>query len=397
MLNKKFIGDVTRNMIASALPIIILQLFVLPQVASKLGAAQYGLMLTIISCITLVSVSIGNALNNTRLLWNARYEEEKCKGDFNILVIASAVINVVVLTGFTILYSGFGSLVATVIAGTLQFLQPYLLVKFRIDLNYRAIVLNQVILVIGYLVGLILFYATGIWQWIYIVGYASSVVYINSKGRLLREPMVRTRHFRDVRLDTARLTCATLLGAALTYADKLLIYPILGGSAVSIYYAATIVGKICAMAITPMNSVMLSYLAKMKTIRTKPVLCGVAILAIFAITAYFICIAISPSLLEWAYPAWAKESLAVVGITTATAMINVVTSVIKPIVIRFCNLQWQIYINAMSLFLYVAVALWLVPHFGLKGFCVAVLVVAICNLIMFLSVFFVSQYKFKRS
>ena len=63
---KKIILDIVLNITATAIPLIILQLVVLPLIATKMSDELYGFTLTIISTITIIASSLGNALNNVR-------------------------------------------------------------------------------------------------------------------------------------------------------------------------------------------------------------------------------------------------------------------------------------------------------------------------------------------
>ncbi|MFA6707928.1 MAG: hypothetical protein WCR91_08515, partial [Sphaerochaetaceae bacterium] len=65
---KKIIKDVLLNIVATALPIIILQLIIQPIVAKRVGSESYGLMLTLIGVIQIGVGIFGNSLNNIRLL-----------------------------------------------------------------------------------------------------------------------------------------------------------------------------------------------------------------------------------------------------------------------------------------------------------------------------------------
>ena len=78
------------------------------------------------------------------------------------------------------------------------------------------------------------------------------------KTRLLKEPFVKTGLFSKVNGDVNRLVIATIISNMMNYADKLVLYPIIGGYAVSVYYTATILGKIIGMLTGPINSVILA-------------------------------------------------------------------------------------------------------------------------------------------
>ena len=65
---KQIFRDFVTNIIAVALPIAVLQIFVFPLLAKNIGDQKYGLIVTIVSIMTLFSESFGNVLNNVRLL-----------------------------------------------------------------------------------------------------------------------------------------------------------------------------------------------------------------------------------------------------------------------------------------------------------------------------------------
>ncbi|MFR3912697.1 MAG: hypothetical protein ACLTYB_16425, partial [Clostridium paraputrificum] len=86
MMNKKGInikliaGDMLLNIVATILPILILQFIILPLLAGSYGQEEYGLILTLISLITLSVQSFSIALSNSRLLMNNEYKDLNIKG-----------------------------------------------------------------------------------------------------------------------------------------------------------------------------------------------------------------------------------------------------------------------------------------------------------------------------
>lgn len=385
---KKIVLDIILNMVAGALPIITLQLFVFPIVARVMGGAAYGTMLTIVSVINLVSNSLGNVLNNVRLLRQNEYAELLDQGDFNLILVFCAGINAAILIVTTLIYCGNSPLQVcfTVLAGTLHYGCAYLSIQFRLELNYNRVLVNNCILIFGYLFGFGLFYTVGVWQLIYIVGNSLSVIYILSRRNLLKEPWKRTPLFNQTVHNTGMLFLATLFGAGLNYLDKIILYPVLGGTVVSVYYAASTIGKICSMAVTPISSVMLSYLSKATRIEFKQFWklfggCGV-----LCVAGYWLCCWVSRPILQMLYPIWVEESMQVVSITTATAMLALLCSLLNPIILRFCEMRWQLIINAGSLICYAVASLILVNGFGLAGFCFGILISHLIKLISMLVV-----------
>lgn len=394
-MKKKIIYDAFLNIVASSLPLIALQLLILPVVGSVLGDAQYGLIITLVSLTTLLSHPFGNVLNNIRLLQNDNYDEKKYCGDFNILLVCCIIINSIIMIVGTIYYDNEYSIISillVVMISIFTLAREYFIVAFRIKLDYKAILMNNVILGIGYLLGLGIFHLFGYWQFIYIIGSISSLSYIMNKTNLIHEGFKRTPLFKDTTYKSLVLFLSVFMKTALSYADKLVLFPLLGPRAVSIYYTATILGKLITRIITPVSGVMLSYFAKMKKFKMKDFIQILSLTAIVGVIGYVISILISEPILKFLYPNWANESLNLIYITTATTIFGVMSSVIHPIVLRFNNVNWQLLISGSNLVVSVIAVILLFNMFGLYGFCLGLLVANVIKLLIMISIFIFNYY-----
>lgn len=394
MSTKQFLLDSLLNIIATAIPIIILQLFTLPIIGDRLGGENYGLVVTLISLFTVLSFPFGNVLNNIRLLMDEEYNKKRIYGDFNILLISSIVLSTIMMIIGTIYYEGkfsFISISLIILISCLNLLREYLGVSFRLQLNYKKIVINNVILTIGYILGTFFFSLIGYWQIIFIFGYGLSVLYIIKNSILLKEPVVRTDLFNATSYKSIVLLGSSLLTNILNYADKLLIFPLLGPAAVTIYYTATIIGKIMSMAITPINGVILSYIARLEKFNHKTFGSIMLLTGVIGIIGYFFTIWISPFVLVFLYPDWANESLKYIYITTATAIIGVISSVIQPFILKFNHINWQLIINGSNVIVYMVCVFVLYQFYGLMGFCIGIFISSVYQLIFMTCIFIVSN------
>lgn len=259
---------------------------------------------------------------------------------------------------------------------------------FRIVLNYKSILINNLFLGAGYLFGLLIFFVFEYWQLVYLFGALFSLIYITRYSDLLQESYKTTLFFKETLYETIILFISVFLKSMMTYADKLLLFPLVGASAVSIYYSANLMGKIISMAITPISSVMLSYLAKMKIMKTKSFNLILLFTSILGVIGYVIILFISQPILEILYPAWANESLKLIPVTTATVIVGVISSVIHPIILRFNHINWQLWINLLNLVIYVVCAFIFYNYFGLLGFCVGMLIANVIKLLIMIFAFF---------
>ncbi len=395
MIKRKMITDSILSIIAAAIPILVLQLVILPIIASRLGDIQYGLAVTLISMASLLSLPFGNVLNNIRLLLDGEYQENKISGDFNILLLVGMVTNAIMIIIGTIYYEGgvfFFSILLIVVFSGFNLMREYLIVSFRIKIDYKSILINNVFLGSGYFLGLLLFLYTGYWQFVYLVGAGFSLLYINKKSDLIREPFRKTKFFGKTSYKSGILFISSFIKSILTYADKMLLFPLLGPVAVSVYYAATLMGKMISMTIMPISSVMLSYLAKMEKMKIK-----IFIQIIVAVTAvgsvgYVVILLISTPILHLLYPNWAEESLKLIHITTATAIVGMISAVIHPIILRFNHINWQLIINGINLVIYVASVFIFYNLYELVGFCLGMLVASVIKLSLMVFVFLLGYH-----
>lgn len=392
----KIIEDAIINIIATAIPVAVLQLFLFPFAANRLGNEDYGLMLTIVALFNLIPQSIGNVLNNVRLIQEVEYSEKKYEGDFNLLLILGCTLNFIMIFFATIYYDGKFNLVSIIfdlLISCFILIREYAIVGFRLNLNYKGILINNIILVLGYGLGFIFFYVWGFWQLIYLVGTLFSLIYILKKNYTLERSIKITPLLKSTSYKTSVLLIASFLNSMLNYVDKLLLYPLLGGVTVSIYYASTVFGKIISMAISPISGVMLSYFSKMKHISSKSFL-GVFFMSILiGIIGYFICISVSKPILGLIYPQFAAEALQYINITTASIIVGMVISIVNPFVLKFCNINWQIIINLACMLIYIILVLFLLKMDGLLGFCIGVLVTNIVKLLILLCIYSIKNFK----
>ncbi len=378
------------NIVAAALPVAMLQLIIYPQVAKTLGGDEYGLMLTIYSIWIMISNSMGNVLNNIKLLRYPQYQELEEEGDVSLLLrqwlaAGTAIIFVVIniyFGKFTLLHSTLGCLV-----GVLIFLKAYLEVGFRIKLNYGFILVNNILLSIGYLIGFFAFRMTGVWEFIFLVGYLLSALFCEVKTKLLKEPAKKTSIYAETRKDSYSLAVAAVINNLINYADKLVLYPLMGGTAVSIYYTATIFGKITGMLTGPINSVILSYITRWDKSKAK-IFPKVLLAGAVVVTVGYVCtLAISKPILLLLFPQWIDEVMKIIPLTTVTIMLTVLTSFLQPFVMKYCKMQWQIGISAIGSGSYFVCAMILWKLMGLSGFCIGTIIGCIVKLIIMIVVF----------
>lgn len=385
MKKKKVIFDMLLNIVATSIPTFVLQLMILPSLSNYMDSDKYGLLVTILAALNVIPSTVGNVLNNIRLLYEEEYQKINIKGDFQLLLLISEFINVMMMIGLSIYYLGAGNFVESVLlvcVAALWLGREYHIVTFRLKLDYIAILMNNIWLVLGYFVGYIFYRIGSYWEIIYLFGFIFSYIHLSKKSTIMAEPLVRTQFFPQVTKDSIYLLMSNILARAINYADKILLYPLLGGSMVSIYYAATVFGKVVSLAITPINSVALSYLAKIEKKPDSLFKWTYMMGSIVCVLGYTAAIALSRPILEVIYPKFVDDAMHYIFVTTASIVVSVLTSMLTPFVLKYFDVKWQICINGITVGVYIFVSIILLHYWGLMGFCIGAFIANISKLLI---------------
>lgn len=396
LIKNKMVQDMMLNIIGTSVPIAVLQLIVYPIVAKSLGSESYGFMLTVYSIWIMIPNSLGAVLNNVRLLHNDKYEDKNSIGDFALIHRRWACLGALIVFVVIWIYSGgfaFRHLAFGIVVSLFLITRIYLEVGFRLEFNYKKIVICNVCQSIGFLLGGVLCVMTDIWELIYLFGYGFGCIYAVLNTKLIHEKPFKTRRYNDVIKDSYNLAVSVIINSSLGYADKLVLFPLMGGTAVSIYYTATILGKISSLLTTPINGVILNYIANWKN-DSKNIFGKAFILSsIIATIGYLVTLLLGRPVIGLLFPQWVDEVMKYLPITTLAVMIGLVASVLQPFVMKFCAMKWQTIINGSAAAVYFIGALIFWKMFGLMGFCFGTVIGVIVRLVMLTTVYYINRKK----
>ena len=390
-MKKKIFFDVILNLLATLIPMFALQFLILPQVALKIGADSYGQLLAIIAFMYLSASSFGSVLNNAKLIHYKRYEELNTQGDFNIVLVIFLISNVIIMF-LGLLYYGKSLNVLTnislILISSILLFNTYASVEFRIKLNFINILMSSIMMFFGYLIGFVLFLFTGYWSLIYFCGLGLNILFLINKTSIWSENYSKTPLFKITFKEVIMLLGSGILVSLGAYVDKLIIFPLLGGAAVSIYYVATILGKTIALAIGPITGVLLSYLAHMKKFSRNNFKFLLLISSIVGFIGYWFVIFISEPLLSFVYPQYVEDAIQYIPVTTLSIILTIISSVINPVLLKFSSAKWQMFINGLYMLIYVPLSMYLLSLHGLMGLCVGILIANFIKLLIMITTYF---------
>lgn len=385
--------DMAISIGGNIVPLAVLQFVVLPSLGSRVSDDQYGLVITLASFFSFCPATLGAVLNNILLIRISDYSKIGEEGDFSVLAIFAGGLSFASAIAYaaTVAVLESGEYLALGFTALMFFLNAYWVVAFRIKLDYRKIFFANLALALGYVAGFAFFLVFRVWEIVYFFGQLCMLAYLIAKTEIWRIPPKRTRLFSSTAKDAALLTVSSFFARVSGYCDRMMLFPLMGGAAASVYYVSTLLAKVVGLLASSINNVVLSYLSKRTDVSSKSfwmtLTTGVAI----CLLCYGVVQVISLPMLSFLYPQFVDEASIYLPITSATAFISVLTGLVDPYVLRFRSTGWQLLFSGLSVTVYASAALSLLCLWGLMGFCWGALIAELVRLLAEVMVFCFSQ------
>jgi O-antigen/teichoic acid export membrane protein len=382
---KKILMDFFYNTVGSLISVLVLQILIYPILAKLLHSSEYGLLLTAMGIVNTISGALGNTLNNTRLIQNAKYNESSIKGDFNLILLLANIVGYcfTIFIGFQFLEYDFFTILLLSFLAVLIIIKSYFIVAYRIVLNYRLNLLSNIAAAAGYLLGIYLVYKSTFWPLVFIVAEIFNIAFVLFTTDLHKEPYKITPLLRETTGKYLLLIITSLLGNLLVYLDRLIIYPVLGGESVSIYTTASMFGKSLGLVMIPMAGVLLSYFAQKNFVmnRRKYWLINLFVFIssfVFFIFSYFV----APWFTGLLYPTLISQAREYILYANLAAIISAAANMIQPAVLRYAPTFWQVVKEIIYGIAYLGLGFIFLKSYGLLGFCWAAIIANIIRLVL---------------
>ena len=385
--NIGFIKNFIYAFSAVILQIGVVQLVILPSISKTMSSEQYGLVLTLISIVDIIAITLGASICHVRLISISTYNDECVNGDFNKCCIIYGGISVVASMVTSLLYEKefSGSTVLIGIMAFMAFFFSYSQVAIRLNRKFQYDIISSLLMAIGYFCGYLIYKLNGQWQFIYILGYGAGGLFCGVIiGKLYRESCICTLLFKKTNQQIIELSSSSFIKQLITYADRLILYPILGGELVAVYYAATLIGKMFSICTNPLNSLLLSYITKPKRGIRNYLMKIIFYSSALCFCVYWLCLIISKPVLLILYPQYYEAALSIIHITLLSAMVEVVISIVTPFTLKIFNTSLQVLVSIISTIVYFVSAVILLEKYSLIGFSIAVLLSSITKISIFI-------------
>lgn len=386
--NKSFISDITLNIFGSGITAVILQFVIYPLLNRNSSPQIFGEILLMMAIVNIVAVLLGNSLNNIRLINNKDYVNEEIKGDFPFILLFASITNIIII--FVIAFilwdnQSFLERMLLVSISILSMLRAYLTVDYRLNLDYKKNLVHNVFYSIALLISTLVILITDIWQFVFFIAELFSLFYLLKTTTIIKEPFKITLRFKKTIKQFIYLSISNLIGNLLLYIDRIIIFPFLGAYQVSVFFAATVIGKMFSFVLSPISGVMLSYISNKKNMISKRdfLLINIAII-IFSLVATLLTLLVSKYLLKLLYPDLYQAINDILLVSNLAAILFASSTITQAILLKYKETSFQIVIQIIYGLIFVLSGIILIQIYGLEGFSYAALLASIIKFALIL-------------
>ena len=375
---KTMIKDTGLNTLGFGIYIVAQQLILLPLISKFTNDIIYSNFVIYLSVLNIIANSTGGEVGNVRIVKDSIYKEKNIKGDFSVMLLQLSPI--ISILGFIIFYIlGYSILEILILILTLNManIRLYATCYFRLEQKFKNIIVQNLLYLVGVIIGIIAMYLSKNVYIAVLMPEVFSIIYSIFKSDVLKMGISKSLEYKNTIKTFMQFALISLITNCMAYYDRLLIYPILGASAVAVYYSTSTISKMVALITNPISSVILAWMAKAKKENISKIIIKTLkanIPLLFLVT--IISIPMTYISIKILYSGHLLESIPlIIPISIATAF-NCCASLTKSILLKVANTKHLIYVYIIH-FIFLSILGYLGSRYsGIQGFTVAT---AICK------------------
>ena len=350
---------------------VVAQFVVYPCWNRTLGSEVYGNIVYLLAIMNVMAISIGSGINYVRMRQSA--EGDTWNRPYLVLLTFGTLLSLTVLlllNAIGLLHVDTAEFALFCALTVVTMWRYYADVEYRLHLDYKGFFVYYLLIGIGYLVGIGLFRWTGLWPLALLPGELAGLALVAWHGTVFR----RDGHGGDVSPAlklSLLLVGGNLLSHLIFNGDRIVLRLFAGGTAVSVYYIASLFGKTMTLISTPLNGVLVGYLAKYDGALTKKLMNQVTVIATVTLAlATAACVVASHVVLPILYPADFEAVEQYLIIASAAQVVYFVGNVLMAsVLLRFTHARNQLIVNGVHGLLFAALCIPLARAKGIHGFC----------------------------
>ncbi|WP_204206529.1 lipopolysaccharide biosynthesis protein [Mammaliicoccus sciuri] len=386
---RKFIKDTSINIMSNLLLVCVIQLICFPLLNKSESENVFSLITVVYGYAIIIATTLGNTLNNVRLLYNNKIEQTNKEYLFNNIFKYVIISNIIIFSLLIWLYTKEVTVnnILIVFFSVLLTSRYYLNVYFREKLNFNKILYSNIYILIGYLIG-ILSYITILdyYSVIFVMGELLGIIYIiynfkDNNYKYESDKKIESDIKGKVYKDYVNYALTNFMINVLNYLDRILVFPLVGANAITTYFIGSTTSKMISLITTPMNNVLLSYItideSKNNYFKTLNLLALTSLIPCFFLIKYN-----SLLLTKILYNDYFEHVDKIINLVTVICLLSIYNSVINPFCMKILSSITLLKIQIIYAGFYIISALFFTINYGLHGFCWATIISILFRLIV---------------
>lgn len=382
-LARRLLSDSAWSIAGLVLMNAVAQFVVYPVWNRQLGNEAYGRILYLVAGMNILAISMGVAANYARMKASAEGKTENRPYSRILLIAACAMAPWCLLVA---LFAGQGGLnlpetVLLALLGMATMWRFYADVEYRLSLDYRAFFFYYLAISIGYGIGIGLFLWLGLWPLALLPGELLGVFLVYRRGTVLKRIPGESREDKAVTRMVMTLFTTEVISNLILNGDRMLLTWLVNATAVTVYYQASLMGKTMTLVTTPLNSVLIGYLSRVKGGLTKQIMNRVTLAALAVLpAATVLCTLGSHLLIKILYPRNYELVSPYFIMANVAQAAFFVSAVAATVLLRFCRAGCQLVINGVYAGLFLLLCVPGVLLWQVEGLCVGMMIAGLLKL-----------------
>lgn len=388
-MNKKSLG-IMKNTLLSVTALVVMngvqQLLIYPYLTRQMGAAAFGDILVVLGIIAIIAPALGQAVNNSRIVAQQKYECSNGDADTTILLflIPGTAVGVWFCRSY---FSSAAGLVLAALLLVFTALKNYSDVQYRLTLNYNRYFFYYLSISLGYVIGALTYNFIHSWVITLLIGEVCGFLFVTITGTIYRQPLHRTANFQRFFKDSLILFASYLLYNGVLNLDRVLLKYLMNSETVTVFYVASLIGKMIAMLVGPLNSIAISYLCK----RERPLdrkAFGAMIAAALGVglVFYFGTCIVTPVFAKIAYPQIAEQVCAYAPLANLSQILCFVGSFLLTVVLTLTGNRWQMIVQSFYAVAFLVCSVLFCHLWGFGGFIAGILLANLLRLVFTITI-----------
>lgn len=380
---KNLIRDLFFNTLGFGIYIATQQILLMPIMAKIFPEEEFAKIVLYISVFAIVTNVLGSELG---IVKQVKRDEIREKSDYNriLLQLFPFIILVSIVTLYILKFNVIEIIMLT-ISILLGNTRLYSAAHFRANKDFKKIVIQNVLYLIGTVLGLFITYKLKMIAIPMLLAEVICLIFDILNTDIIKTGVSKTQSNKEIWKTFAGFGFISFLINMTTYFDKIIIYPILGDNAVNVYYATSSMSKILSLITNPLHGVILSWLKgndeefkkKVTTVTLKANIPMLIITFLLSIPLTYIAVMIL-------YPQYLEDSRKLIIPICIGVAFSTASSIVKAILMKYIESKKLVKIYVIYIIILFLGATIASHYIGITGFAYAISLASVSLWIMFI-------------